>query len=93
MLSETGDPLWEVLEDQQQSQFKKAAEINIGQNKTSTTLIVGNQIGYSPDDEKLLMEIPSVREVSLGPLSLLTSQCITITNHYLDRLYATTYDE
>ena len=90
MLSETGVPLWEVLEDKQQNQPESA--INIGQNKTSTTLIVGNQIGYSADDEKLLMGIPSVREVSLGPLSLLTSQCITITHHYLDRLFATTYD-
>mmetsp|Transcript_5031 Transcript_5031/g.10591 ORF Transcript_5031/g.10591 Transcript_5031/m.10591 type:complete len:242 (+) Transcript_5031:77-802(+) len=86
MLSETGDPLWEVLEDQQQKQSNNcAAKISTGQNKTTTTLIVGNQLGYSADDEKLLIQSPSVREVSLGSLSLLTSQCITITHHYLDR--------
>eukprot|EP00985_Skeletonema_marinoi_P024133 scaffold16580_cov147-Skeletonema_marinoi.AAC.2 len=59
----------------------------IGQNKTTTTLIVGNQLGYSADDEKLLIGSPSVREVSLGSLSLLTSQCISITHHYLDRIF------
>ncbi len=88
MLTETGKPLWEVLEDkQQQMQSKSAAEINTGQNKMTTTLIVGNQVGYSADDEKLLMGISTVKEVSLGSLSLLTSQCITITHHYLDRLF------
>eukprot|EP00984_Skeletonema_dohrnii_P024437 scaffold13551_cov107-Skeletonema_dohrnii-CCMP3373.AAC.1 len=86
MLSETGDPLWEVLEDQKQKQSNCATKISTGQNKT-TTLIVGNQLGYSVDDEKLLLGSPSVREVSLGSLSLLTSQCITITHHYLDRLF------
>jgi tRNA pseudouridine-54 N-methylase len=52
--------------------------------KTTTTLILGNQLGYTAGDEKLLMEHGTVRQVSLGPLSLLTSQCITITHHYLD---------
>ena len=84
MLSETGDPLWTVFEDQQQKQSKCAT--NSGQNRT-TTLILGNQLGYSADDERLLLGTPAVREVSLGSLSLLTSQCITITHHYLDRLF------
>eukprot|EP00984_Skeletonema_dohrnii_P033768 scaffold31410_cov72-Skeletonema_dohrnii-CCMP3373.AAC.4 len=44
MLSETGDPLWEVLEDQQQKQSNFATKISTGQNKTTTTLIVGNQL-------------------------------------------------
>ncbi|KAK1742175.1 hypothetical protein QTG54_006740 [Skeletonema marinoi] len=87
MLSETGDPLWEVLADQQQKQSNCATKISTGQNKTTTTLIVGNQLGYSADDEKLLIGSPSVREVSLGSLSLLTSQCISITHHYLDRIF------
>ncbi len=87
MLTETGQPLWEVLEEKQQKQSKSAAKINTGQNKMTTTLIVGNQVGYAEDDEKLLMEIPAVQEVSLGSLSLLASQCITITHHYLDRFF------
>ena len=87
MLSENGDPLWEVLEDQQQKQSNCATKISTGQNKTTTTLIVGNQLGYSADDEKLLIGSPSVREVSLGSLSLLTSQCISITHHCLDRIF------
>lgn len=83
MMSETGDPLWQVLEDQEQQQPKCAANID----RTTTTLILGNQLGYSADDEKLLRGTEAVREVSLGNISLLTSQCITITHHYLDRLY------
>jgi len=86
MMSETGDPLWDVLEDKQQQNSKHATKINNAQRTTATTtLILGNQLGYSVDDEKLLLGTPSVREVSLGSLSLLTSQCITITHHYLDR--------
>ena len=42
-------------------------------------------MGYEASDEKMLTEHDAVREVSLGPLSLLTSQCITITHHYLDK--------
>ena len=87
MLSETGDPLWGVLEDRQRKKSKCSTNINTGQSGTATTLVLGNQLGYSADDEKLLLGIPSVREVSLGSLSLLTSQCITITHHYLDRLF------
>jgi tRNA pseudouridine-54 N-methylase len=49
----------------------------------TTTLIFGDQIGYTESDEKLLAE-SGVRQVSLGPISLLTSQCITISHHYLD---------
>ena len=86
MLSETGDPLWSVLEDQQQKRSKCATKVNTGENRM-TTLILGNQLGYSADDERLLLGTPAVREVSLGSLSLLTSQCITITHHYLDRLF------
>jgi len=83
MLSENGDPLWDVLEDAQLKKSKRDTKINNRQR--TTTLILGNQQGYSVEDEKLLLGTPSVREVSLGSLSLLTSQCITITHHYLDR--------
>ena len=89
MLSENGDPLWDVLEA---ARIRHAREINNVQQSTTdskpaitTTLILGNQLGYSEDDEKLLLGTPAVQEVSLGSLSLLTSQCITITHHYLDR--------
>lgn len=85
MLTETGHPLWEVLEEKQKQHWSKSSATNTGQNKMTTTLIVGSQGGYSADDEKLLMGMPLLREVSLGSLSLLTSQCITITHHYLDR--------
>jgi len=83
MLSETGDPLWDVLEESS----KLTVKTNNGHRRSrqTTTLILGNQIGYSADDESLLLQSPIVQEVSLGPLSLLTSQCITITHHYLDR--------
>lgn len=76
MLSEIGEPLWDVLEEQQN------VERTVG--KRATTLILGNQLGYSAEDEKLLAATPMLRQVSLGPLSLLTSQCMTITHHYLD---------
>ena len=84
MLSETGDLLWDVLEE---SNSKLTPKTNNGHRRSrrTTTLILGNQIGYSADDESLLLQSPIVQEVSLGPLSLLTSQCITITHHYLDR--------
>jgi len=84
MLSETGDLLWDVLDERN---TKLTAKTNNGQRRSrrTTTLILGNQIGYSADDESLLLQSPIVQEVSLGPLSLLTSQCITITHHYLDR--------
>ena len=83
MLSETGDLLWDVLEEN----TKLTAKKNNGQGRSrrTITLILGNQVGYSADDENLLLQSPIVQEVSLGPLSLLTSQCITITHHYLDR--------
>jgi len=71
MFNETGEPLWDRI-------------TSIRQEK-ETTIILGDQIGYSPDDEKFLAENAAVTQVSLGPLSLLTSQCITITHHYMDR--------
>jgi tRNA pseudouridine-54 N-methylase len=51
---------------------------------TTTTLILGDQMGYAAIDEQRMVENNGVRQVSLGPLSLLTSQCITISHHYLD---------
>jgi len=91
MLSENGHPLWNVLEEdtmQQQNMSNRGTNINNNNShhrRRTTTLILGNQLGYSVDDERFLLGEPTVREVSLGPLSLLASQCITITHHYLDR--------
>jgi tRNA pseudouridine-54 N-methylase len=90
MLSETGEPLWDILLEKQQqiaNAERTSTKRKDGQRKT-TTLILGNQLGYSADDEKLLLaRTPMrVRQVSLGPLSLLTSQCMTITHHFLDLL-------
>jgi tRNA pseudouridine-54 N-methylase len=83
MLNEGGEPLWDVLVHAKKEGASSGGE---GVPKT-TTLILGNQIGYSESDEKLLVESDkSVRQVSVGSLSLLTSQCITITHHYLDTL-------
>jgi hypothetical protein len=44
----------------------------------TTPLVLGNQTGYSASNEKLMIESEYifVRQFSLGPLSLLTSQCI-----------------
>jgi len=80
MLSETGDPLWELLEVQKRKRLSRRAA-------STTTLILGNQLGYSACDEELLRGTPFVREVSLGSLSLLTSQCSTVAHHYLDRFF------
>ena len=77
MLNELGDPLSEVLQETISGRAKK--------KPVTTTVILGDQMGYEASDEKMLTEHDAVREVSLGPLSLLTSQCITITHHYLDK--------
>jgi tRNA pseudouridine-54 N-methylase len=83
MLNEGGAPLWDVLVKAKEEGSSSNGE---GLSKT-TTLILGNQLGYSESDEKLLLESEnSVSQVSVGSLSLLTSQCITITHHYLDTL-------
>jgi len=74
MFNETGEPLWDVIAS---VDFKQRQE-------KETTIILGDQIGYAPSDEKFLAENTAVTQVSLGPLSLLTSQCITITHHYMD---------
>ena len=84
MMSETGEPLWDVLMPRNATNGERA------ERSRTTTLILGNQLGYSTDDEELLSSAAddapyTVRQVSLGPLSLLTSQCITIAHHYLDR--------
>jgi tRNA pseudouridine-54 N-methylase len=75
MLHELGEPLVDALASIYQQETD---------HDTTTTLILGDQIGYVPSDEKLMAESDALRQVSLGPISLLTSQCITITHHYLD---------
>mmetsp|Transcript_23941 Transcript_23941/g.27268 ORF Transcript_23941/g.27268 Transcript_23941/m.27268 type:complete len:373 (+) Transcript_23941:110-1228(+) len=90
MLSEIGESLGGVLGTMNtNSSHSDGAVQSTGDNdglttNSTTTLILGNQLGYSEADEKLLTENVSVNPVSLGPLSLLTSQCITIMHHYLD---------
>jgi tRNA pseudouridine-54 N-methylase len=81
MLHELGDPLWEVLQEQQDDGRTT--------RPSATTLVLANQMGYAASDEEMLAQKSSggsLRQVSLGPLSLLTSQCITIAHHYLDLL-------
>jgi tRNA pseudouridine-54 N-methylase len=81
IFNELGDPLWEVLREQEEDD-ERAAD----QRSATTTLVLANQRGYAASDEKMLLENDALRQVSLGPLSLLTSQCITIAHHYLDLL-------
>lgn len=73
MLDELGEPLGDVLLD--------CANTNID---ADTNIILADQTGYAAYDEMVLAESDAVRQVSLGSLSLLTSQCITIAHHYLD---------
>lgn len=73
-LNEIGEPLGNVFANMD---LKTRRE-------EETTLFLGDQIGYSSTDEELLANNKDVTQVSLGPLSLLTSQCITITHHYID---------
>jgi tRNA pseudouridine-54 N-methylase len=73
MLHELGEPLVDAL-----------ASMYLQKRDATITLILGDQIGYVASDEKLMAESDGLRQVSLGPISLLTSQCITITQHYLD---------
>jgi tRNA pseudouridine-54 N-methylase len=94
MLNETGEPLSNVLgkqhlEHRAEPNAADGTDTDTKPTNTTTTLIFGDQIGYAESDEKLLAESRSgsghgVRQVSLGPRSLLTSQCITISHHYLD---------
>jgi tRNA pseudouridine-54 N-methylase len=83
MLNEGAASLGEALREID-SASKEEGIPNNDQGDTATTFILGNQLGYTAGDEKLLTEHDMVRQVSLGPRSLLTSQCITITHHYLD---------
>jgi tRNA pseudouridine-54 N-methylase len=89
MLNKLGEPLSNVLKSLEG--VKQHADRTDATTISTTTLILGDQIGYAESDEKLMAESRSgsgsgVRQVSLGPLSLLTSQCITISHHYLDLL-------
>jgi tRNA pseudouridine-54 N-methylase len=97
MLHETGAPLANVLLEPSLYHHPSKdgttdTTTTTTDTTTTTTLILGDQIGYADCDEKLLRKsrndsgesVSAVRQVSLGPLSLLTSQCITIAHHYLD---------
>lgn len=79
MFEEHGEPLLDVLQLECQKTDDSMS------SSSTTTLILGDQIGYSANDKKCIVESDcGVRQVSLGSLSLLTSQCITISHHYLD---------
>jgi len=91
MLDEMGDPLVNVLQSQviEHNQQVRSENIDDSTKPTAdgaklTTIILGDQIGYSPCDEIMLSENNDVMKVSLGPISLLTSQCITIAHNCLD---------
>ncbi|KAL7528419.1 hypothetical protein ACHAXR_004909 [Thalassiosira sp. AJA248-18] len=80
MMDELGDPLANVLA----SRNNKCEQHNNSDGSTTTTIILADQMGYSACDESMLAENDDVTKVSLGPISLLTSQCITITHNLLD---------
>lgn len=77
MLNEHGKSVGEVLSGTIHSNENSSDNI-------STNIILGDQIGYDLSDEEVLAKNKNVTRISLGPLSLLTSQCITIVHHYLD---------
>lgn len=83
MLDEDGEMLQDALANIKENSDRPET----GDLPAATTLILGDQAGYAPGDEELLLapgREHAVTQVSLGPLSLLTSQCITIAHHYLD---------
>ena len=78
MLNELGKPISDVLLNTVHS------NANGSDDNKSTSIILGDQMGYASCDEEILLKNENITQVSLGPLSLLTSQCITIVHHYLD---------
>ena len=82
MLNELGETLGDIFLDS--TLQSNNANSNYEKNFKSTTIILGDQIGYATHDEEMLAKNEAVRQVSLGPLSLLTSQCITIVHNFLD---------
>jgi len=75
-LDELGKSISDVL--------SRRSNANGSDDNISTSIILGDQIGYTLCDEEILLKNENITQVSLGPLSLLTSQCITIVHHYLD---------
>lgn len=83
MLNELGETLGDIFLDGTLLQSNNANS-NREKEFESTTIILGDQIGYATCDEEILAKSEAVRQVSLGPLSLFTSQCITIVHNFLD---------
>ena len=91
MMDEIGEPLIQLLDRSRCSSIGTNTDIT-----TTTNIILGDQMGYAPCDEQFLLEqcdnsdqtttttAAVVKKVSLGPISLLTSQCITIAHNCLD---------
>mmetsp|Transcript_20153 Transcript_20153/g.36586 ORF Transcript_20153/g.36586 Transcript_20153/m.36586 type:complete len:347 (+) Transcript_20153:51-1091(+) len=77
MLVEDGEPFGERL------------SLAAGASRTTdvaSIFVLGDQNGYTECDEEMLRGRNDVDRVSIGSISLLTSQCITICHHYLDAL-------
>jgi len=91
MMDEVGEPLSQFLDDSSRCSI----DTNTDSTTTTTTnIVLGDQMGYAPCDEEFLLEqcdnndktttAVVMKKVSLGPISLLTSQCITIVHNCLD---------
>lgn len=51
---------------------------------TFLLLSVGDKMGFTPEDEKVIAAVSGIRKISLGRTPLLASQCIVLAHHYLD---------
>jgi len=84
----------EGFEDMIQSYIKtsKLAYLNESGSEISKfnfdgdlTFILSDHIDFTPEEENLIRAKP-VSEISLGPTSLHSDQCITIIHNYLDKM-------
>jgi len=91
MMDEIGEPLSQFLDDSSRCSIDTNTDTITA---TTTNIVLGDQMGYAPCDEEFLLEqcdnndettaAAVMKKVSLGPISLLTSQCITIVHNCLD---------
>mmetsp|Transcript_12211 Transcript_12211/g.18204 ORF Transcript_12211/g.18204 Transcript_12211/m.18204 type:complete len:388 (-) Transcript_12211:77-1240(-) len=92
MMDEIGEPLSQFLDDSSRCSIDTTTKTDT--TTTTTNIVLGDQMGYAPCDEEFLLEqcdnndktttAVVMKKVSLGPISLLTSQCITIVHNCLD---------
>eukprot|EP00985_Skeletonema_marinoi_P002788 scaffold1149_cov173-Skeletonema_marinoi.AAC.8 len=93
MMDEIGEPLSQFLDDSNRCSIDTNTNTDTA-TATTTNIVLGDQMGYAPCDEEFLLEqcdnndkttaAAVMKKVSLGPISLLTSQCITIVHNCLD---------